>query len=67
MNKFASFVILIGGIVLLACGIHASDTFDEGFPWISSGPLTTRAACLLIGGFLTTLVGLAGALRSRES
>ncbi|MDA3874839.1 MAG: DUF3185 family protein [Kiritimatiellae bacterium] len=68
MNKILSFAFLVGGIVLIAFGISALDSFSSDVSRFFSGAPTDKAIWLLIGGVLATFVGLGGVtIGSRRS
>ena len=63
MNRLASFVLLFGGIALLACGWDAYHSVGSGGSRLFTGAPTDRALWLLIGGGLATASGLGGLTR----
>lgn len=63
MNRILSLTLLVGGIVLIAYGITASDSISSHFSRFFTGSPTDRTIWLLIGGSVAALVGLAGVLR----
>ena len=62
MNNGISLVILAAGIVLLVFGISAMNSALSDFSRFIMGTPTDKAMWLLIGGFVATLVGMAGLL-----
>lgn len=67
MNRILSLVLLIGGVLLIAYGITASDSISSHFSRFFTGSPTDRTMWLLIGGAAAALVGLAGVLRGSKS
>jgi len=67
MNKLLSLALLVVGVILIIWGISASDSVGSGLSRLFSGSPTTKTICLLIGGFIAALAGLAGVLRSSGS
>jgi hypothetical protein len=65
MNKTFFFVLLILGVVLLVLGVIASDSIKSDFSRLFTGEPTDKAIWLLIGGGVSTIVGLGGAARSK--
>ena len=60
MNRAASTVLLILGVVLLACGWDAYHSMSSGVSRIFTGMPTDRALVLLIIGGVATAAGLRG-------
>jgi hypothetical protein len=67
MNKPISFALLVGGIILLVCGVNASDSTASGFSRFFTGNPTDKTMWLLIGGTIATLAGAGGFFRSSNS
>ncbi len=68
MNNVVSFALLVGGVVLIAFGIAAIDSFSSEVSRFFTGAPTDKAVWMLIGGILAAVVGLTGAtLTSRRS
>jgi hypothetical protein len=67
MNKLISLVFLIGGIVLIAYGITASNSFSSSVSRTVNGAPTDRTIWLLVGGAVAAAVGLAGVLRGSKT
>jgi hypothetical protein len=63
MNKPIALALLIGGIVLIVCGVNASDSTASGFSRFFTGNPTDKTMWLLIGGTVAAVAGLAGMLR----
>ncbi len=67
MNKPLSLALLVGGIVLIVCGISASDSAASGFSRFFTGNPTDKTMWLLIGGAIATIAGGAGLARGSKS
>lgn len=67
MARFFWSVLFIIGLGLMTWGATTLDPSGEAFSVVFTGQAAPRAIGLLIGGFLTSLVGLAGVLRSSHS
>ena len=67
MNRIVSLALLIGGIVLLAYGISASNSAGSSVSRAVMGAPTDKTIWLLVGGGLAALVGLAGVLRGSKT
>ena len=67
MNKPLSLALLVGGIVLIVCGISASDSAASGFSRFFTGNPTDKTMWLLIGGAIATIAGGAGFFRGSKS
>lgn len=63
MNRIASLVLLVLGLVLLALGWDASRSVSSGVSRLFTGAPTDRTMALLIGGGLLTVAGLGGLSR----
>ena len=63
MNKELSLGLLIGGIVLAAFGINASQSLASEISRFFTGNPTEKAIWMLVGGAAMFVVGLAGLLR----
>ncbi|MDP3071256.1 MAG: DUF3185 family protein [Opitutaceae bacterium] len=66
MNKVASLIFLIAGIVLLVYGVSASESIGSSFSRLFTGTPTDRTIWFLIGGAIATAVGLVGLLRGSK-
>jgi uncharacterized membrane protein YiaA len=62
MNKIVSLALLVGGVVLIVIGIHATNSFSSDVSRFFTGPPTDKAVWMLIGGIVATIVGLVGTL-----
>jgi hypothetical protein len=58
-----SIVLLVVGVVALTLGVLASESISSDLSRLFTGRPTDRAIWLVLGGVLTTSVGLAGLLR----
>ena len=65
MNKSIVLVLLIVGVVLLVLGVIASDSIKSDFSRLFTGEPTDKAIWLLVGGGVSTIVGLGGVVRSK--
>lgn len=66
MNRLTSFVLLAAGVILLICGISASDSIGSDFSRFFTGAPTDKTLWLLIGGVAAIAVGASGLLGSRK-
>ena len=64
MNKLASIVLLVGGIVLMIIGINATNSFSSDVSKFFTGSPTDKAIWMLIGGAVAAVIGLVGILRT---
>lgn len=67
MNKPISLALLVGGVILIICGVSASDSIGSSFSRLFTGAPTDRTIWLLLGGIVATVVGLGGMLRGAKS
>jgi hypothetical protein len=67
MNKIASLVLLVGGIVLIVYGINASDSLGSDVSRFFTGSPTDKTIWLLLGGLVAASVGAAGLLRGAKA
>mgnify|MGYP001615166223 CR=1 FL=1 len=67
MDKIVSIAILVGGIMLIAFGVNASNSFSSDVSRMFTDGPTDKAMGLLIGGVVVAIIGLAGLLRSSRS
>ena len=58
MNKAFSLALLAGGIVLIVFGVIAMDSFSSDVARFFTGSPTDKAVWMLIGGVVTTMVGV---------
>lgn len=63
MNKLVSLALLCGGIVLLVCGVAASESIGSGFSRLFTGSPTDKTLWLLIGGGVAVVIGAGGLMR----
>ena len=61
MNNIVSLAVVVAGVVLIAFGIAAMDSFSSDVSRFFTGAPTDKAVWMLIGGVLVTMVGLTGA------
>jgi hypothetical protein len=66
MNKPTSLALLIGGILLIAYGINASNSAGSSVSKAITGAPTDKTIWLLVGGIVAALVGMAGLLRGSK-
>jgi len=68
MNKIISLALIVGGIVLIIYGIHATNSFGSEVSKFFTGSPTNKAIWMLIGGIVATAAGLTGiTLSSRQA
>ena len=67
MNKPISLALLVGGIVLIVCGMNASDSTASGFSRFFTGNPTDKTMWLLIGGAVAAVIGTVGLLRGSKA
>jgi hypothetical protein len=60
MNKIVSLALLVGGVVLIIFGVQATNSFSSDVSRFFTGSPTDKAVWMLIGGAVSTVVGLAG-------
>ena len=58
MNRIVSIPLLVGGVVLMIFGINATNSFGSDVSRFFTGSPTDKAIWMLIGGIVTTIVGL---------
>ena len=58
MNKPIAIALLIGGIILLAFGISASDSFSSDVSKFFTGKPTDKAIWMVVGGAVAAVAGL---------
>ena len=64
MNRIVAIPLLVGGVVLMIFGINATNSFGSDVSRFFTGSPTDKAIWMLIGGIITTIVGLGLTLRS---
>ena len=67
MNKIISLGLLVGGIILIICGLNASDSVGSSFSRFFTGNPTDKTIWLLIGGLVAAAVGAAGLMRGSKA
>lgn len=67
MIKLFWLLLLVVGLILLVWGASTLDPSEPGFSLVFTGRSPPKALWLLTSGFIGTLVGLAGTLRSSGS
>jgi len=66
MNKVIFLALLVGGIVLIICGVNASNSIGSGFSKFFTGSPTDKSIWLLIGGVVAAVIGAGGLLMGRS-
>jgi hypothetical protein len=64
MNKIISIGLLVGGAILIAYGITASNSIGSSFSRLFTGSPTDKTVWFLIGGAVAAVAGAAGLMRS---
>ena len=64
MNKPIAIALLVGGIILLAFGISASDSFSSDVSKFFTGSPTDKAMWMVVGGAAAAVAGLVFTLRA---
>ncbi len=67
MNKIIPLALFLGGILLVAYGINASNSASSSVSRAFTGNPTDKTIWLLVGGGVAALVGLAGIMRGSKS
>ena len=67
MNRLISLALLIGGIILIAYSVNASNSIGSGFSRLFTGSPTDKTIWLMIAGGLAAAVGLVGVFRGSKS
>lgn len=67
MNKPVSLALLVGGVILIAYGVNASESIGSEFSRFFTGSPTDKTMWLLIGGAVAAVVGAAGLCRGSKS
>lgn len=65
MNSMISIILLIVGVVLIAFGISAMDSFSSDVSNFFTGSPTDKAVWLLVGGVVLSIAGLFGVVRMK--
>ena len=60
MNKFLSLALLIGGGVLIVCGLQAAESISSAFSRFFTGSPSDKSVWLLLGGIVAACAGAAG-------
>lgn len=66
MNQGVSVALLVVGILLLIWGVSATESFSSDVSRLFTGSPTNKAVWLLIGGALSSILGLFGLLRGSK-
>jgi len=66
MNRIASIVLLVLGLVLLGMGWDAYRSVSSGVSKLFTGAPTDRAVLLLVGGGLLAVAGIGGLARGTK-
>ena len=64
MNKIVALALLIGGVVLMICGITATNSFGSDVSKFFTGSPTDKAIWMLIGGTVAAVIGLVSTFRT---
>jgi hypothetical protein len=67
MNRIASLVLLVLGLVLLGMGWDAYRSVSSGVSRVFTGAPTDRSLLLLVGGGVLTVSGLGGLSRGAKA
>jgi hypothetical protein len=67
MNKLLSLALLVGGIILIAYGMNASDSIGSSFSRMFTGSPTDKTIWLLVGGLVAAAIGAGGLMRGSKS
>jgi hypothetical protein len=67
MNKPIAIALLVGGIILLAFGISASDSFSSDVSKFFTGSPTDKAMWMVVDGAVATVAGLVFTLRGKRA
>lgn len=67
MNRIASLVLLVGGIVLTVIGVNATNSFSSDVSNFFTGAPTDKAVWMLVGGIVAAVIGLAGTFLGRKA
>jgi len=66
MNKPLSLALLAGGILLIAFGINASNSFGSDVSRFFTGSPTDKAIWMLVAGVVAAITGLLGLVRGSK-
>ena len=64
MNKAVSIALLVGGVLLIAFGFNASQSFTSEVSEAFTGQPTDKSMWMLIGGAVAAVLGIVGLMRS---
>lgn len=59
MNRALAIGLLIGGVVLVVFGIQATNSLSSDVSRVFTGSPTDKAIWMLVGGLVTSVIGLA--------
>lgn len=65
MNRTISIILVVVGVTLVAYGVSAAQSLGSDISRFFTGQPTDRAIWLLLGGVVSTIIGLAGLGRGR--
>jgi hypothetical protein len=66
MNNIFPWALLVGGVVLIAFGVSATNSFSSDVSRFFTGSPTDKAMWMLIGGGIAAVVGLAALLKGKR-
>jgi Protein of unknown function (DUF3185) len=67
MNKPICIALLAVGIILIAFGVNASNSFSSDFSRFFTGSPTNKAIWMLVGGVAAALTGVVGLIRGSKA
>ena len=67
MSRPLALALLVVGVILLALGINASESFSSETSEVLTGAPTNKALWMMIGGGAAALIGLFGLLGRRRT
>lgn len=67
MYKAISLALLVGGVVLVIYGIHASQSFASDVSRFFTDSPTDKAMWMLVGGVMLGIAGMVGLLRGSRA
>jgi len=67
MNKSIAIAVLVGGAILLAFGISASNSFSSDVSRFFTGSPADKTLWMVIGGAVAVVIGLVFTLRGGRS